>query len=574
MFAGRYRLGESVPSVAFVDSFEAIDQTLNRPVVVSIVTERFSSNPAFVTEFVAQARAAMSLVHASIAQTFDVGTDAASGRAYAVSENVVGETLHNRLKSRALSLSEVADVLTQASSALSFAHTRGTRHLGLSPKALSITSTGRVKISGFGLYSLASNTAPSADLLAATVGGSGYLAPEQILRSPISDASDVYALGLILSEALCRRPTWDRTLTGDALVLRASATPVLPGTVLPEIPPTVDAIIGSATLADPRQRTSSAADFASALARFSSAQTPLVGIPVTLPVVANSSVMTTAPAGSVSAAPAAPGVDPALASLFPSDTLSTNPFTAAEFNAGRSRRRFVGSLLVAVASVLVIAVGILWVVSALPANVIPSTSRPVPGVVGYTYDEAAKAITDVGLRPLRIETVDANVAPGTVVFVSPAVGTKIEIGSTVTVNVSSGGKSVAVPNVTGMTSAAAQALLVKNGFVIGALTPANSGSALKDTVISSKPAVGESAASGSSVDLVIANGKVTIPNLVGKSVTDATAILTGPTIGLMPKLVAVTTCTATNPSKVKSQSVNPGDAPVGISITLTYCSGR
>ena len=574
MFAGRYRLGESVPSVAFVEAFEAIDQTLSRPVVVSIVTEHFSSNPAFVSEFIAQTRAAMGLVHASIAQTFDVGTDAATGRAFVVSESVVGETLHNRLKSRALSLSEVADVLTQASSALSFAHARGTRHLGLSPKALSITSTGRVKIGGFGLSSLTSSTAPSADLLAATVGGSGYLAPEQILRSSIGDSTDVYALGLILSEALCRRPTWDKSLTGDALVLRASTAPVLPGTVMPEIPPSVDAIIGSATLADQSRRTATAADFASALASFSSAHTPLVGIPVTVPVAAGSPDTAAAAAGSGTDGAIVPGVDPALATLFPSDSLSTNPFTAAEFNAGRSRRRFVGSLLVAVASVLVIAVGVLWVVSALPANVIPSTLRPVPGVVGYTYDEASKAITDVGLRPLRVETVDASAAPGTVISVSPSVGTRIEIGSSVSVNVSAGGKTIALPNVTGMTSLAAQALLIKSGFVIGTLTPANSGSALKDTVISSKPSVGEVVPSGTTVDLVVANGKVTIPNLVGKSVTDATAILTGPTIGLTPKLVAVTTCAASNPAKVKSQSLSPGDAPAGSSITLTYCSGR
>ena len=575
LFAGRYRLGETSPSVAFVESYSAVDQTLNRPVVVTIVTERFSRNPAFAAEFLRHAQATLPLVHASIARTYDVGTDPISGRVFTVAEHVSGQSLHATLKSRALTVSEAAEVLTQVGDALDFSSQRGVHHLGLSPRDIWITPTGRAKVSGFGLFSLAASTAPSADLLASTVRGSGYFSPEHIHGKPLGESADVYALGLILSEALCRRPTWDRNLTGESLLLRASARPVLPGSVLSGIPPGIDALIENATEPDPTARLQTCRAFVSALAPFLPVQEPVVSLPLVVPSsreAANTATPSVAPAATAGTM-AAPGIDPALAEVFPPDVLSTQPFTSSEFNAGRSRGRFVASLFSAVGVVLAISLGILWLVSALPANVIPSTSRPVPSVVGNSYDEAAKQIAAVGLRALRSDVVDGTVAVGNVVSVSPPAGTKIEIGSTVTVKVSSGGQSAAVPNLTGIAISAAQALLAKNGFTVGTIVPANGGTALKDTVLSSSPVAGELVPVGSIINLTISNGKVSIPNLVGKTVTEATATLTGPLIGITPSLVASTTCAASSPTTVKSQSVAPGDVAAGTKITLTYCSG-
>jgi serine/threonine-protein kinase len=583
LFAGRYRVGSERPDFAFLDSVEALDEKLHRRVVITTVKERFASNAAFVDQFAKHARAGLSLVHPAIARTYDVGTDHASGKLYMVTELVAGQSLHERLKEGALTTHAAAALLRQVALGLDYASGQGNHHLGLSPRKIWITAAGRAVVTGLSMSALASDTAPTADFLASASNTSGYLAPEQILAGATSEATDVYALGVTLSEALCARPTWDRNLRGEALLARASTKPVLPGSVVVTVPAEVDALIAQATQPDVTARTVSLAKIAETLESF---VTPTVEVPHAPSIATSSSAdlptellsaadlsaagVQTALASSLTTRP---GINPAVAQLFPASSLSDAPFTLAEFTAGRNPKRFVALLSIMVGIVVALAVAILAVVSALPANVIPSTSRPVPGVVGYSYDQASQAISDAGLVPVKIETASTSVEAGKVISVSPGVGTKLEIGAKVAVSVSLGAKNGTVPDVVGMSLAAAQKLITQAGFVIGTVSEVANGSSVKGTVISTKPAAGETAPALTTINFFEASGKVTIPVLVGKTVTEATNMLTSVEIGLSPTLKADTSCRATSPATVKSQSAGPGEVASGSKITLTYCTG-
>lgn len=563
LFAGRYRVGAQRPDFAFLDSFEALDEKLHRRVVITTVKDRFASNAAFVDQFAKHARGGLSLVHPAIARTYDVGTDAASGKLYMITELVAGQSLHERLKEGALPTHTAANLMRQVALGLDYASGQGRHHLGLSPRKIWITPAGRAVVSGLSMSALASDTAPTADFLASAGNTSGYLAPEQILRTPTGESTDVYALGISLSEALCARPTWDRNLRGDGLTARASAKPVLPGSVVATVPAEIDSLIADATEPAVSERSVSLAQIAEILERF---VTPTVEV-VQSPADVSTQLLTIADFQ-------AAGINPDVAKLFPAASLSQAPFTLSEFTAGREPKRFVALLGIMVGIVVGLAVAILAIVSALPANVIPSTTRPVPGVVGYTYDQAAQAITDAGLVPVKVEAASGTVETGTVISVSPGVGTKLEIGAKVSVTVSLGAKAGTVPDVVGMSLAAAQKLITQAGFVIGTVTPVANGSSVKGTVISTKPAAGESVPALTKIDFFEASGKVTITSLVGKTVTEATSILTGSDIGITPTLTADTTCRATSPATVKSQSAGPGEVPSGSKITLTYCTGH
>lgn len=594
LFAGRYRVGSERPDFAFLDSVEALDEKLHRRVVITTVKERFASNAAFVEKFATHARAGLSLVHPAIARTYDVGTDPTSGKLYMITELVAGQSLHDRLKEGALTTHTAAALLRQVATGLDYASGQGRHHLGLSPRKIWITPAGRAVVSGLSMSALASDTAPTADFLASASNTSGYLAPEQILGGATGESTDVYALGVTLSEALCARPTWDRNLRGEALTARATMTPVLPGSVVVTVPAEIDALISLATQPEVSARSVTLAQMAETLERHI---TPTIEVPQAPVIVSSSADLPTelltaadlsaagiqsassTPASAASSSPAdagaavKPGINPNMAKLFPAASLSDAPFTLAEFTAGREPKRFVALLSIMVGIVVALAVAILVIVSALPANVIPNTTRAVPGVVGYSYDEAAQAIKDAGLVPVKTETASASMAAGKVISVSPAVGTKLEIGAKVTVSISLGAKSGTIPDVTGMSLAAAQKLITQAGFVVGTVSQVANGASVKGTVISTKPAAGENAPALTKIDFFEASGKVTIPSLLGKTVTEATSILTGSEIGITPTLKADTSCRASSPATVKSQSAGPGEVASGSKITLTYCTG-
>jgi serine/threonine protein kinase len=575
LFAQRYRVGAERPDVAFVDSISAVDEKLNRQVVLTRIKERFASNQPFVDKFVRHGRSGLGIAHPALARTYDVGVDDATGETYLVSELPGGETLHEILKRGALGNERAAKILRQVAQGLSFAAGRGLHHLGLTPKNIWVTADDRALVTGLAVAALAAETAPTADFLASALGTSGYLAPEQILRQPVGEATDVYALGLILSQALCGRPTWDRNLRGVALTERAEQRAVLPGTVIPTVPNDLDALISEATEVRPADRSLTLSMIADRLEAYVAPtheidEVPAAFLPPTEPFVVVPPAGVAAPA----APTVAPGINPSLAKVFPARSLSKREFSTAEFNAGRTPQAFRSLLTIAVGSVVGLAALILIVVSALPANVIPSTSRPIPNVVGYSYDQAATAITDAGLKPVRQDKTDETVPPGTVISVSPAVGTKVEIGSTVGVTVSLGAKTAVVPNVVGTALASAQKILQDAGFVLGVVTEVPNGSVVKGAVAATDPVGGQTRPAGSTINLSVANGKVTIPNLVGKTVTEATTILGGPTIGMTPKLAADTGCAASSPVTVSAQSAGPGDVERAPGITLTYCTGH
>lgn len=576
LFAGRYRVGEQRPDVAFVDSFEALDEKLNRRVVITMLKDRFTSNAVFVEKFTRHARAGLSLVHPAIARTYDVGTDPESAAIYMITESLGGQSLHARLKSGALDVNTTATYLRQVALGLDYAKSQGRHHLGLSPRNIWLTSGNKAVVAGLNMAALAAETAPSADFLASALNTSGYLAPEQILGQATGEATDVYALGLILSESLCARPTWDKNLRADALTARATARPVLPGTVIASIPQQIDALIGACTEPAATGRRTTLLSFAETLDGFI---TPTAPIPETAPQSVLEDTVAFTPDLSAIPAPASPGptvaegINPELAKVFPAASLSTREFSLGEFTAGRDPRRFVALLAGMVGVVVALAVAILVVVSLMPANVVPVTTRPVPAVVGQTFDDAAKAISDAGLVPVRSESKSATVAAGTVISVSPGVGTKLEIGAKVTVNVSGGAESGAVPNLVGMNFTAAQIYLQKAGFVLGKVTDVDHGSTPKGNVVATVPAAGESAAAGSKIDISRASGNVKLPDLVGKTVTEATTLLSGPDYGITPTLKADTACRATSPVTVRAQSAGPGVVPSTTKVTLTYCNG-
>jgi eukaryotic-like serine/threonine-protein kinase len=207
-------------------------------------------------------------------------------------------------------------------------------------------------------------------------------------------------------------------------------------------------------------------------------------------------------------------------------------------------------------------------VSAGPGNVI------VPNVAHKPLAQAESAIRHAGLKVGKVQPgVDTSVPAGDVSSTSPFAGETEPLGTSITVYVSSGPGTKAVPPVIGDTEAAASTTLQNDGFSVGVSTRTTS-SAPAGTVVAQSPAANSQASPGSTVTIVVAlkppPTKVAIPGVTGDTAAAARSALIGAGFS-----VSETTRTVTNKSSngiVLAQSP-PAGARANKGTTVTIVVG-
>lgn len=149
----------------------------------------------------------------------------------------------------------------------------------------------------------------------------------------------------------------------------------------------------------------------------------------------------------------------------------------------------------------------------------------VPAVVGLSQAEAAAAITGAGLSVGTVTTAQSGTVPiGDVISQDPLSGTTVDEGSAVSFVVSTGNLR-GVPDVVGLSQAAAESAIVAAGLTVGTVDTATSPTVPAGNVISQDPAAATAVAPGSAVDLVISAGpaQVVVPDVAGLSQASAEA---------------------------------------------------
>ena len=141
----------------------------------------------------------------------------------------------------------------------------------------------------------------------------------------------------------------------------------------------------------------------------------------------------------------------------------------------------------------------------LPALALPTVrAAEVPNVIGLTQTAAEAAIVAAKLTVGTVSTATSATKPvGTVISQDPVAKSKLKRGRPVDLVVSLG---TAVPNVVGLTQAAAQTALTNAGLTVGTVTTAPSETVPAGTVISQTPTAGVNVSPGSAVALVISSG--------------------------------------------------------------------
>ncbi|MCW2996995.1 MAG: serine/threonine protein kinase, partial [Solirubrobacterales bacterium] len=200
MVLGRYRPVRRIGSGGMGVVWLAHDEKLDRPVAVKRIAV---DDEAVAKRAEREAKAAARLAHPAIVALHETGRD--EDAVYLVSELVVGSTLAQLLAEGALSDRDVLQIGAALCDALAHAHGRGVVHRDVKPQNIIVPDTqqdgaGAAKLTDFGIAMLLDE-----DVLTRTgdvVGTLAYMAPEQAEGREVTAQADVYALGLVIYEAL------------------------------------------------------------------------------------------------------------------------------------------------------------------------------------------------------------------------------------------------------------------------------------------------------------------------------------------------------------------------------------
>ena len=245
----------------------ARDTLLGREVAIKALAPEFLTHDAAIERFRREAQRVAALEHPHIAPVLhmiEVGD-----HLYLVMPLFV-ESLRERLqRAQRLEMAEAVRLVSEVGSALAIAHSQGLVHRDVKPGNILLDQEGRAFLCDFGVACKAKVT-EDADTL--TLAGSGlpvgtplYMAPEQLLGDELDHRADIYALGVVLYQALTGRTPH----TGNSLIAIATATltdPITPPSALnPEVPAPVERVILRALSRRPADRYPNVARFVEAL---------------------------------------------------------------------------------------------------------------------------------------------------------------------------------------------------------------------------------------------------------------------------------------------------------------------
>ncbi len=258
----RYRLGDRLGAGGMGEVFVAHDLRLDREVALKLLRADLAQQHGMRERVVAEARLAARLTHPHVVGVLDTGEQ--DGRPFVVMERLSGRTLRDELADGTMPPERVRDVGLQVLRALAAAHELGIVHRDVKPGNILDAGVGTWKVADFGIakWVHAEETLTGTGEL---LGSPSYLAPERIDGQQAGPASDLYAVGVLLYEALTGRKPFE----GDDPFALAAA--IRDGRYEP--PTAIDAeadhqivgVIERAMRRDPAERYESAEAMAAAL---------------------------------------------------------------------------------------------------------------------------------------------------------------------------------------------------------------------------------------------------------------------------------------------------------------------
>jgi serine/threonine protein kinase len=207
---GRYRFDELLGEGSFARVFKVYD--LHRQVFLAakVLRSDIAQEPAFLERFKREAVVLARLQHPNIVRYYE--TVESGDHVFILTDYIAGRTLQSVLRRRDQPFSpfESLDILRPLAAALHYAHHEGIVHRDLKPANILIDANNNIYVTDFGIARIISDT--STLTVDTTLGTPHFMSPEQIMVGVISEATDIYALGVLLYQMYTRQLPF----TGDS----------------------------------------------------------------------------------------------------------------------------------------------------------------------------------------------------------------------------------------------------------------------------------------------------------------------------------------------------------------------
>jgi serine/threonine protein kinase len=616
LIADRYEIGSLIGRGGMADVYEGIDTRLGRTVAIKLLKSDLANDPSFEDRFRQEAQASARMAHPTIVRVYDAGEDIELDprgnqvkHPYIIMEYVKGKLLRDILHERRLSVEEAVNYASGVLTALEFSHKAGVIHRDIKSANIMITENDQVKVMDFGIARAISDSSATMANTVGIMGTAQYFSPEQAKGENVDARTDLYSTGVLLYEMLAGRAPFKGESAVSVAYQHVSEAAALPSSHNNLISAELDQVVLHALAKDRNDRFASAEEFrdhliAAANGSPLTVSSPLVTIdndavkPKLVETVAVEDLFAEQPAeettglddfeallaaANTSATTVMPThpvekEDPIVvpSEIQPAEDVSlpnTNPFASlgVDINApetaptsiSRSGRPSAGLLWGVGSGVSVVLIGLLvWLISFganFNFNITPGQSGiAVTDVVGKSYTEAYASLTNAKLLVVKVYQESETIALDQVISTDPIAGTRVPENTSITVYVSSGAQLILVPSLLGMTEEQAKIALTNAKLNIGTITQANSAATPLGQVTASDPLVNAQVAPGTTVNLVISNGKVLVPDVRNLSINDARSLLTAPDVSLTVTITTKTTCTGSQGTIVVDQSIPAG----------------
>ncbi len=271
LLVNRFRIVRFIAKGGMGEVYEAEDLELQGDhVAIKTILPAIANNPEAITQFKREIQLARKVTHPNVCRIFDLVYDQrpSGAVAFLTMELLVGETLSSLIeKSGSLPVDQVLPLARQMAEGLHAAHQAGVIHQDFKSGNVMVVSVNegagrRAVVTDFGL---AHNVRAAEYASGKSVGTPAYMAPEQIEGKPISVATDVYALGVVLYELLTGHWPYNARTPEELQHKKVNEAPVLPSKYVPDLPPRIERGLLRCLARAPEERFQSTPDVVQAL---------------------------------------------------------------------------------------------------------------------------------------------------------------------------------------------------------------------------------------------------------------------------------------------------------------------
>ncbi len=274
---GSYRVVRMIGEGGMGRVYLGLHPGIGSRVAIKLLSPLAANDEDMVKRFFVEAQLVNKIHHEGIVNVLDLA-HLDDGRPYIIMEYLDGEPMSRTIARGPMPLGVAATFGIEILEALGAAHASGVIHRDLKPDNIFITPKGRVKLLDFGIAKLMpefqTNVVGPATHTGSLLGTPGYMAPEQVVGAAVSPATDLYAVGAVLYEALTGVMAFSGTTLFELFRRIVSEEPTPPVTRRPELAGPFQALILRALAKKPEERHTSAQEMAAELEQIRGSLSP------------------------------------------------------------------------------------------------------------------------------------------------------------------------------------------------------------------------------------------------------------------------------------------------------------